>query len=142
LQIKLVTIGKIKENIYRNRIYEYLKWINNDIPIEIVFLKNDRIDKLNKKLLSHLKKQDHTICISEEGAIHSSKNFSKLIHNQSKDITFFIGGHDGHSEFVKRETNEIMSLSLMTFPQELALLILVEQIYRGISIFKGSKYHR
>ena len=40
MQIKLVTIGKIKENIYRNRIYEYLKWINNDIPIEIVFIKN------------------------------------------------------------------------------------------------------
>ncbi len=103
MQIKLVTIGKIKENIYRNRIYEYLKWINNDIPIEIVFLKNDRLDKLNKKLLSHLKKQDHTICISEEGAIHSSKNFSKLIHNQSKDITFFIGGHDGTQNLLKEK---------------------------------------
>ena len=142
MQIKLVVIGKIKENIYKNRIYEYLKWINIDIPIEIVFIKNDRIDKLNKKLKSHLINQDYTICISEEGTMMNSRKFSKLILNQTKNITFFIGGPNGHSEFVRKETNEVISLSLMTFPHDLALLILTEQIYRGISIAKGSKYHK
>ncbi len=142
MQIKLVAIGKIKENIYKNRIYEYLKWINIDIPIEIVFIKNDRIDKLNKKLKSHLINQDYTICISEEGTMMNSRKFSKLILNQTKNITFFIGGPNGHSEIVRKETNEVISLSLMTFPHDLALLILTEQIYRGISIAKGSKYHK
>ena len=142
MQIKLVAIGKIKGNIYKNRIYEYLKWINIDIPIEIVFLKNDRIDKLNKKLKSHLIKQNYTICISEEGTMMTSRKFSKLILNQTKNITFFIGGPNGHSEIVRKETNQVMSLSLMTFPHDLALLILTEQIYRGISIAKGSKYHK
>ena len=72
----------------------------------------------------------------------NSRKFSKLILNQTKNITFFIGGPNGHSEIVRKETNEVISLSLMTFPHDLALLILTEQIYRGISIAKCSKYHK
>ena len=142
MRIKLLVIGKLKEKTYRNRINEYIKWINKDIPIELIFLKDNTEDKISKKLSSHITHQDHVICISEEGEKQSSIEFSEFIFDITRNLIFIVGGPDGHPKDIKEKANQILSLSKMTFPHEMALLILTEQIYRAISIKKGSKYHR
>ena len=52
MKIKILAVGKLKEKAYQNRIGEYVKWINRDIPVELIFLKDN--DKINKKLLAHI----------------------------------------------------------------------------------------
>lgn len=142
MNIKIIVVGKIKEKIFQERIYEYIKWIRQDARIEIIFLKDSNTKKLDQKLSSYISSKIHTICVSEEGSQFSSKQFSKLIFETTRNLIFFIGGPDGHPEIVRKETNSILSLSKMTLPHEMALLVLTEQIFRAISIQKGSKYHR
>ena len=140
MKIKILAVGKLKEKAYQNRIGEYVKWINRDIPVELIFLKDN--NKINKKLLAHINSEDHTICLSEEGEKRSSKEFSKLLFNIDLDHTFIIGGPDGLPKHIKEKANQIFSLSGLTFPHEMALLILAEQLYRAVSIEKGRNYHR
>ena len=140
MKIKILAVGKLKEKTYRNRIGEYVKWINRDIPVELIFLKDN--DKVNKKLLAHINPKDHTICLSVEGEKRSSKEFSKLLFNKALDNTFIIGGPNCLPKYIKEKANQIFSLSELTFPHEMALLILAEQLYRAVSIKKGRNYHR
>ena len=140
MKIKIIAVGKLKEKAYQNRIGEYVKWINRDIPVELIFLKDN--DKVNRKLLANINSKNHTICLSEEGEKRSSEEFSKLLFNKALDHTFIIGGPDGLPTFIKEKANQIFSLSELTFPHEMVLLILAEQIYRAISIEKGRNYHR
>jgi 23S rRNA (pseudouridine1915-N3)-methyltransferase len=60
----------------------------------------------------------------------------------TSDVAFVIGGPDGLSDEVKKKAKKIISLSKMTFTHEMARLILLEQIYRAVSILKGMQYHR
>jgi len=140
MKIKILAVGKLKEKAYQDRIGEYIKWINRDIPVELTFLKDN--DKVNKKLLAKISSKDHTICLSEEGEKKSSKEFSKLLFNKALDHTFIIGGPDGLPKYIKEKANQIFSLSELTFPHEMALLILAEQLYRAVSIEKRRNYHR
>ena len=61
---------------------------------------------------------------------------------KNKKINFLIGDTDGISSDIKKHSDLILSLSPLTFPHELARLILIEQIYRAVSISKNSPYHR
>ena len=140
MKIKILAIGKLKEKAYQNRIGEYVKWINRDIPVELIFLKDN--DKVNRKILAHINSKYHTICLSEEGEKRSSKQFSKLLFNKALNHTFIIGGPDGLPSCIKEKADQIFSLSELTFPHEMALLILAEQLYRAVSIEKGRNYHR
>ena len=92
--------------------------------------------------MAHINSNDNTICLSEEGEKRSSKEFSKLLFNKALDHTFIIGGPDGLPRYIKEKANQIFSLSDLTFPHEMALLILAEQLYRAVSIKKGTSYHR
>ena len=140
MKIKILAVSKLKEKAYQNRISEYVKWINRDIPVELIFLKDN--DKVNKKLLVYINSKDHTICLSEEGEKRSSMEFSKLFFNKALNYTFIIGGPEGLPRCIKEKANQILSLSELTFPHEMALLILAEQLFRAVSIEKGRKYHR
>jgi len=61
---------------------------------------------------------------------------------KNKKINFLIGDTDGVSSDIKEKADLVLSLSPLTFPHELARLILIEQIYRAISISNNSPYHR
>ena len=58
------------------------------------------------------------------------------------NIYFIIGGPDGLSDEVKDKSGSILSLSKLTFPHQLAKVILIEQVYRSISIMNNHPYHR
>ena len=142
MNIKIVVVGKIKEKIYQQKILEYLKWIDQDVKTDLIILKESSGKKLAQKLKPYLHSNNYTICVSEDGKQLSSKQFSEYIFEKTQDLTFFIGGPEGHPQVIKKESKSILSLSNLTLPHEMALLVLAEQIFRAISIKKGSKYHR
>ena len=76
------------------------------------------------------------------GSNYHQNNFQNIFFERTQDLTFFIGGPDGHPQIIEKESKSILSLSNLTLPHEMALLVLTEQIFRAISIKKGSKYHR
>ena len=142
MKIKIVVVGKVKENAFENRVTEYVKWVNKDIPVELITLKDGKPKDVELKQLSHLSPNIFSVCLSEEGNQVSSLEFSKLIYKQTRDIVFLIGGPNGHSESIRKKADYFLSFSKMTFPHEMALMVLTEQLFRAVSIKKGSKYHR
>ena len=97
---------------------------------------------LKKNLLNYLNSDSFTVCLSEEGEQITSKQFSKFIYEQNKEVIFIIGSSNGYPDFVKKLSNKVLSLSKMTFLHEMSLLILSEQIFRAIAIKHGRKYHK
>ena len=142
MKVKVLVAGKIKEKIYDDKANIYRRWISKSISLEVTFLKDNNLKKLDHKQLQYLSSDIFSIAMSENGNQFSSLGFSKFIFNQNKDLIFILGPPDGLSKNLIKSTDFILSLSKFTLPHELAYLVLLEQIYRAVSIKNGSKYHR
>jgi len=142
MKIKIIVVGKIKESAFQNRINEYIKWVSKDILIEIIHIKDGKPKDVETKQLAHISTDSISVCLSEEGQQFTSREFSKFLYSQTRDLVFLIGGPDGHSEIIRKKSNHLISFSKMTLPHEMALVVLTEQLFRAVSIKKGSKYHR
>ena len=142
--IKIICLGKIKEDYLKDAIDDYKKRISKYHQIEIIELEdigiNDKKVALKKeaeKILKVLNPKDYIITLEIEGKEDSSIEFAdrlNSIFNQTSNITFVIGGSFGISDVIKRLSNHKLSFSKMTFPHQLFRLILLEQIYRAFKI--------
>ena len=132
-RLTIYAIGKIKKNWIRDGINQYKKRIPDLI-----------INELKTFNMNNLRSNNNIIiCLSEEGKQFNSIELSSLLINfKNNKINFLIGDTDGISSNIKEKSDLLLSLSPLTFPHELARLILLEQIYRAISISKNSPYHR
>ena len=132
-RLSIYAIGKIKKNWIRDGINQYKKRMPD---LNINELKSFNINNLRFK-------NNIIISLSEEGKQFNSIELTSLLLNfKNKKIIFLIGDADGISSDVKNQSDLILSLSRLTFPHELARLILLEQIYRACSISSNSPYHR
>ena len=132
-RLSIYAIGKIKKFWIRDGINQYKKRMPD---LNINELKNFNINNL---------KSNHNIIISlsEEGKQFKSIELTSLLLKfKNKRINFLIGDADGISPDIKEKSDLLLSLSPLTLPHELARLILLEQIYRAISISNNSPYHR
>lgn len=86
------------------------------------------------------------ILLDEHGKDLSSQEFSQLLKNEqdmgTAKLAFAIGGPDGHGDELKNTSIRKIRLGSMTWPHQIARILLVEQIYRGITILSGHPYHR
>ena len=132
-RLAIYAIGKIKKPWIRDGINQYKKRMPELI-----------INELKTFNLNNLRSNNNIIiCLSEEGKQLNSVELSSLLLNfKNKKINFLIGDTDGVSSDIKEKSDLVLSLSPLTFPHELARLILIEQIYRAISISNNSPYHR
>jgi len=132
-RLAIYAIGKIKKSWIRDGINQYKKRMPELIVNE---LKTFDINNLRSN-------NNIIICLSEEGKLFNSIELCSLLLNfKNKKIDFLIGDTDGISSDIKQKSDLLISLSPLTFPHELARLILIEQIYRAISISKNAPYHR
>ncbi len=132
--LKIICIGKLKEKFYKEAEEEYKKRINKFVRIEI--------QETNKFDCNGC---DYKVYLDENGIEMNSKEFSKFLNDlmlKHKNVCFFIGGWEGIDEKEKEKADFILSLSKMTFPYQLCRIILLEQIYRAISLIKGIAYHK
>ena len=132
-RLSIFAIGKIKKTWIRDGINQYKKR-----------MPELNINELKTFNINNLKSTDNIIIsLSEEGAQFNSIELNSLLLNfKNKKINFLIGDADGISSYIKERSDLLLSLSPLTFPHELARLILIEQIYRAISISNNSPYHR
>lgn len=140
MKLRIITIGKTKEKHFRSAAEEYASRLKHYTPLELIAVKDD------KQALAKIDPTDHLIVCDKEGKQHSSEDLSQLIdwHRMqgTKRMVLFIGGPDGVGNEMKARANEWLSFSRMTFPHELALVILMEQLYRAHTILKGEPYHK
>ena len=92
---------------------------------------------------AQLKNDEVLIALMEEGEPLASIPFAEYLNKLgSQRLVFVIGGANGISPEIKNSAQLQLSLSPLTFPHEIALLLLVEQIYRATTIIQAGPYHR
>ena len=137
---RIITIGKVKKSWIKEGIKSYLKRLPG---LSITCIKDSDSSKEYKQIISLVQKDDYLISLTEEGAKMDSIKFSHYLKSLgSKKIVFILGGPNGLPESIKNHSFECLSLSSMTFPHEVAQLLLLEQIYRSLTISQGFSYHR
>lgn len=145
MHIKIIAASKIQDSSpLQVLIQEYLKRITN-IKINIIDFpeKNLSQEKINAKIFSFVDRKDFIILCDEKGQNLDTLNFKKLIFDSSNNsLAILIAGADGFLSKYKNKAHYLLSLSKLTFPHQLARLILVEQLYRAYSIYNNHPYHR
>lgn len=151
--IRIITLGKLKETYWGDAEAEYFKRLSPYAKIELVELKeeafkseNDRKEVQKKeaaKILSKIDTTDIVITLHERGKEMTSVEFSNFLEKKSQQgnrLTFIIGGPLGLHESVLEKADMQLSLSQLTFPHQMVRTILLEQLYRAVMIGKR-KYH-
>lgn len=147
--IYIVCVGNLKEKYLSEACNEYLKRINRYEKIEIVELKESLLTPYNVALKAEANEiskylKGYVIKMAIKGKQLSSEELASKLESVklsgNSDITFVIGSSHGLDESVK--SNFDLSISKMTFPHQLTRVILLEQVYRALSILNHSPYHK
>lgn len=159
LKVTIIALGHLKEKYLREASAEYEKRLKGFCKLEIIELepvrlsdnpKQSEIDNaLNteaEKIISLVPSNSFLIPLCIEGKLISSEELSKKIEtiavSGSSHLVFVIGSSYGLSDRIKSQANLKMSMSPMTFPHQLARIMLLEQIYRAFKISQGGTYHK
>lgn len=159
MNIKLITVGKLKEKYLTEGIAEYTKRLSRFCKFQVVELidektpenaseaqNNQIMAKEGERIQAKIGSRDYVIVLAIEGKQFPSEEFSQKLEsiavNGYSDITFIIGGSLGLSKEIKQRANLKMSFGLLTLPHQLMRLVLIEQIYRAFMIQQGSPYHK
>jgi 23S rRNA (pseudouridine1915-N3)-methyltransferase len=154
MQIVLLCITSDHPDWAKEAQQAYIKKIKNFTPFEIKDLKpkkhgRDQADYKKKSesdlLLEQLKDHDYVVLLDEKGkdldSIEFSKRLSRWQISGKKRLIFIIGGAYGVTDDIKNRSQETLKLSSLTFNHLVAQTVLLEQIYRGLTILKGLPYH-
>ena len=156
MNVKIVAIGKIKEQYLKDAIKEYEKRLSPFCSFSISEVNAEQIldetmcEKYKEleadRILQQIKSDSFNITLEIKGKMFSSEEFAlkmKDIANTGvNDITFIIGGANGLHQKVSDISNLKLSFSKMTFTHQMIRMILTEQIYRAFKINNNEKYHR
>ena len=149
--IKIICVGKVKENYYREAIEEYLKRLSKYTKVEVIEVNDLNYDKEktireeSKLIIDKLNNNDYKILMDINGEILDSVSLSKKLNDlmiSNSSITFIIGGSYGVSDELKRMVDYRLSFSILTFPHQLFRVVLLEQIYRCFKIINNEEYHK
>ncbi len=143
-KIRIVAVGKLKENFWREAVAEYVKRLSRFASVEIRELaERATLEEEAKDILAACR--GYVIALAVEGEKLSSEGFASLLKkrtDEGKEITFAIGSSFGLAAEVKRAADFKLSFSDMTLPHQLMRVVLCEQIYRSFMINTGSAYHK
>ena len=136
----IFAIGKIRKSWLKEGIDLYLKRLPG---LTITELRDSTPQKEAHAIQTKLRKDEKLIILTEEGKSLTSIQFTKCLQTSgSQRLSFVIGGANGIAPEIKTMAHLLLSLSPMTFPHEIARLLLVEQLYRATTIAQGGPYHR
>ena len=153
MKILLVQIGKTDEpylqegcSIYESRLKHYVSFETETLLLpKKYYLLEEQKNFEGQLILKKITNQDFVVLLDENGKEFNSINFSNWIQKNMnagiKRLVFVIGGPFGFSDEVYSRANQKIALSQMTFSHQMVRLFFLEQLYRGLTILKGEKYH-
>lgn len=152
MKLLIIQVGKTADEYLKEGIGIYTKRIANYLELEVETvkpsLKKDKliaIQEEEKSILSKIKQGDFLVVLDEKGEELGSRQLAVKIQKWMERgvgrIVFIIGGAFGISPELKKRTDFIFSVSKLTFTHQMVRLILVEQIYRSMTILRNEGYH-
>lgn len=159
LNVMIICVGKLKEKFWTDACKEYAKRLKGFCSFSIIEVDEEKLpdtpspaqiqntlEKEGQRIIAKIPKNAKIISMCIEGKQKSSEKFAKEISdlalNGASTFAFIIGGSWGLSDNVKKLSAIRLSMSEMTFPHQLARVMLCEQIYRAFQIISNGKYHK
>lgn len=154
MNIKVVVTGKPKSHFIVEGIEQYRKWLTSFARIDLEYFplggkihrEREMVkEKEGKRYLKIASPYDTILLLDDRGDQYSSEEFARMLEKWQNigvsSLSFFIGGPLGFSEEVLSRDWQKLSLSRMTFTHEMAVLLLLEQLFRGFTILDNRPYH-
>ena len=159
LNVTIACVGKLKESYWRDACAEYAKRLSAFCRLQIVEVAEERVpdnpstaqieaalEAEGHRLLSRIPAGASIITLCIEGKGYTSEGLSEQLSKWAVDgvshVAFVIGGSWGLSPLVKDSARLSLSMSGMTFPHQMARVMVLEQLYRSLQIAAGGKYHK
>ena len=152
MKIRFVWVGKTDDREYARGIERYRSRIEAWAKVEehVVRAEAERGDaaaeREARRVLEEIDPRDRVVALDEEGKLMSTAKFADFLgahrDRDARRLVFVVGGASGLAPSVLSRADERLSLSPMTFPHQMARLLLIEQVYRALSVRAGLRYHR
>lgn len=159
MPVTVLCVGRLRERFYADAAEEYLKRLRRLMPVQVIELPDEPeptppSEKLNEavmrregeRILQRVGPQEYVIALCVDGRQYESPELARrldgLFTQGRSHITFVIGGSLGLHSSVLARADERMSMSRMTFPHQLARVMLLEQLFRAAKINAGERYHK
>jgi 23S rRNA (pseudouridine1915-N3)-methyltransferase len=140
MKLRVLAVGKLRDEGLRALCAEYQARIRRHVPIEQVEVKD------SDDLLAKLGKNPWLVALDPRGEQPTSsglaQKLSRWLECGRGEVVFVLGAADGLPDAVLRRSDERLSLSQLTLPHRLARVLLLEQLYRALSILKNEPYAR
>ena len=136
----MLAVGKIRRGWIQDGIDLYSRRLRG---LSVIELRDGTPEKEESAIKGALLPDERLVVLMEEGETLASIPFARRLERYGNErLAFIIGGADGVTPGLKARADWRLSLSPMTFPHELARLLLIEQLFRAQAIIQGSPYHR
>ncbi len=159
INLNIICVGRLKEQYLRDASAEYIKRMQTICKLTVTEIPAEKIsdnpsqkeidralETEGKKIIEKIPKGAAVFAMCIEGKQRSSEELSAELDTLAlmgvSNAVFIIGGSFGLSDEVKAKSKYRLSMSKMTFPHQLARIMLLEQLYRAAQISIGSKYHK
>jgi 23S rRNA (pseudouridine1915-N3)-methyltransferase len=153
MKLKVLWPGKTRNTDIKNLQDYYLHRINQIENCELIETKQvkgisekegERIKEIEAQRLEKHFKDDYIICLFDRGKEMNSEEFARILErisvSSARTVTFVVGGFLGLAERVLDRADTLLSFSKMTFSHELSRIMVLEQIYRSLTIIHGKQY--
>lgn len=142
MKLHVAWVGKTKEHAIQALSAEYLKRIGRYLPVQSHEL---RTESALVDLVTVERTRPFVVLLDSRGKQLSSEEFATFIRDHqergTQSLLFAVGPADGFDETIRRHASATLSFGKMTLAHELARIVLLEQIYRALTILKGHPYH-
>ena len=143
---QILVAGKPALAYAKTGVDEYLLRLRRYLDCELIIVKAGSSEDVSNRLLEK-SVGSYRIALDERGERPTTRQLSETIaawemRGEIKSISFLIGASDGHTAELRKSCDMVLSLSSLTMQHELALVVLLEQIYRIATLRRGEPYHR
>ena len=153
MKLRVLAVGRDRSGLFAPAAGEYAKRLARYVKLEVVEVPEARRhagtprakDEEGETLLARIGERDRVVLLDERGAEETSEVFARRVGRwleRAQDVTLVIGGSDGLAESIRARGQETIALSRMTLAHRLARVVLLEQLYRAMTILRGEPYHK
>lgn len=158
MRLRIISVGKVREPFYADGVKEYLKRLGNYTSVELVTGLEEKVrprgnpqdvqqalEKEGQRILGLLTPDDYLVVCDVAGQEMDSHKLADTledwIHSGTPSVNIVIGSAYGLAEDVKKRAQMLFSLSQLTLPHQMTVLIVAEQLYRAFKILRREPYH-
>jgi 23S rRNA (pseudouridine1915-N3)-methyltransferase len=151
VEVKVVSVGKDRSGLFEPGVQAYAARLAHQLKLSLVELtpsrhQGDRArEEEGDDILRRAGERAVLVALDERGKPLSTRAFAQWLDTQrnlGRPLVFAVGGDEGLSDEVRARAGLVLSLSAMTLPHRLARLVLLEQLYRAMTLLRGEPYHK